>query len=755
MSFFQNRFCKLIPGVSDIFGKVGAENIVKKGTDLLKKAPGMEPVSKEELFYIMETKGHLRDLEKKILSMQAGVARNELFLKIVSGNDKSPVVKKTIEFIINDEIEEAEEEVRRAMEEDPEETKRIVEKYAMSLPQILRAVESEEITVDEGTLRAEPFFKKNPFVLEASKQTGFGVDKMASVAAGVFIKTKEMPRSSTDLIGGLMDGMRSMMSLGVTKNAAKKIGIEKSTIRSVYGINVFEFSEIVKTLKEEISEDLFSGSVGEEDKKKLEKRLKNRSVHSTERRVINFILKNRNNPDEISKLYQYVVDENNIENTLSEIDKTFRKGGSLDGEKLSESEIRKKSVAYFQNELTIGKMLKTKFSVKENRETLASYTLASLFYTMPRAMRGNMRLKTINAIFTDKGVKGMTAEMQRRVKGSWFLGKKNAFNRYIKTIQAEKMYGYSAKGAEAGGDMTKMNKGIKAASRTTGMMRKLLGPGMLAASEVYNVSTNRSTVQESVGRFAGGILRFVPIIGTGLDFTEAISGSDQLNGQKLTGTERLARTGWGVLGLIGDFAMLIPGFGIAIKGSISSARVTRLARGSSRVVRTTALGVGVGAGVVAPLVSSKEMRGAVGAIGTIGVTGAKGVRAAFRLLTGPGGGALDADIAMSQFKDATVKLTKKGAKKVTETTKALTKKTKEFMEKYDDTIGSWGADAKARFTEYMGDKEQSSKLDSIKKMMDEKQYRIEDIFSDNTLSTVERHKKMSEYIENAKGGGEN
>lgn len=754
MSFLPNRFCKLIPGVGDFLGKIGSEKITKS-VNLLNKVPGMEPIKKEELFYIMETKGNLHDLEERILKMQASVARQDLFLRIISGGDENPVVKKTVEFIMNNKIEEAEEEVRRAMEENPEETKKIIERYSMSLPQILKAVESEEMLPEEGALKAQPFFEKNPFVLEASKQTGFEVDKVASVASGVFIKTKEMPRSSADLIGNLMDSMRGMMNFSITKRASKEIGIEKSTIRSVYGINVFEFSEIVKKLKEEIGENLFSGAVNEENEEELKKRLKDKSVHSTERRVINFILKNRNNPGEIHKLYEYVMDEKNIKIALKEIGKTFRKAGIRDERKLSESEIKEKSVAYFEKDLTVGKMLKTKFSLKKDRETLASYTLASMFYTMPKAFRANIHLKTLHALFRDpKRVAGL----QKMVGESWFLGRRAAFKRGIETIKAEKMYGFTDKGAELSTEIKKTGKGVRRIGGS-GRMLKLLGPGMLAASEVYNVSTGRSTVQGSVGRFAGGMLRFVPVVGTGLDFSEAISGEDQLNGQKLTTTERVARVGWGVLGAISDVAMLIPGLGVFAKTAFLGARAARITKAArlakaTKILRYGSLSVGVGAGVVAPLVMSPEMRGAVGAMGTIGVTGAKGVRSALRLLTGPGGGALDADIALSQYKKATVNLAKKGAKKIKETAKSLKEKTEEFLEKHDNVIGSWGTDTKARFAKYMEDKKQFSKLDNIKKIMEREPYVIEEIFSDNSLSTTKRHEIMSEYIESNKKGKE-
>ncbi len=752
MLFINKRFCRFLPKVRESLGTF--TDAMDQGEEMLSNPPILQAITKERLFYEMETKGNLKDLARQIVLQESQIQRQELSRRVTGDTPENTLANDVIDLIQQQKLADAESKVREEMRKNPAETKKILANYQLSLDQILLRFQAKEMTRDEAMLASQQALLKNPLIAQASKETGFPVEALAAGASGVFLDTERIPENPWDMVKGIQSSMEGLMHFRVAKRAAEKINVQESSIRAVYSINAQKFVGIVKMLKNMIDPSLPGSFVSESMKQKIQANLDNPSLDSDERRVMNFLLKDRGNSQELKKLYEYVGGRENIEFTLSEIDKTFEKKASLEKEAVSRSEIRRRSQDFFRENVDVGTMLKYKFQLKEDRETLASYTMASAFGTLPRAFQGQLRLRSMTGFF-DKLAKNPDAaeEFTKLFKDTWKLNRGTFLKTQIEAEEFRKLGKASTQGAAEIGTVSE--KAGKAARKTAGMGRylKLVGPGMLVASEVYNVSTGRSTLPETVGRVAGGMLRFVPIVGTALDFTEAITGKDQINGQKLNRTERLARAGWGVLGALGDVAMLIPGAGslyswrhfcrTSCEGSPccrsgnqdSSNR--RFGRWHWRRRRST-----VG--------RSPEMRGAVGVTGAIAVKTTEATFGAIRLMAGPSGGAADMDVAMASIKEKTGNTVKRASEAVADTTENV-------LKKYDITVAAWGAGSFAALKTYFKNPKNLPQLSEVKSILEKDKSKIAElkkIFTDPSLSIDKRHQQMKDFIERSKKSGE-
>ena len=166
-----------------------------------------------------------------------------------------------------------------------------------------------------------------------------------------------------------------------------------------------------------------------------------------------------------------------------------------------------------------------------------------------------------------------------------------------------------------------------------------------------------------------------------------------MNGQKLQDSERIARAGWGVVGLVSDVAMLIPFAGPLIKAGTMSLRAASLAK----YARIGGLGVGVGMGV-SPLLVSESGREAMGAGATVAAGTAKATIGAIRLLSGSEGGAGDMMVATAKMKESVKELAGKAKEAVVEGASQLNEMKGKLSENVSKMVDRFAPALRDRFS---------------------------------------------------------
>jgi hypothetical protein len=733
--FFYSRFCKLgldpigFGGLNDVVKATMPEEI--EGVTEPQKELFVRPVTWERILAEFETNQNLRSLQEELVKHQAVIQRQDLLGKILAdSSNQNNETKVIIDLLMQEDqtngIERAEQMVRSFQKEHATEYHAAVERYNNDPRVIREKLLAGELSETEANVLLQKALEKHPTITKLASKLGLEMTAVSGFVAGAFAKTGKIPQSTTELLWAMRDGAESLLNYKTLGRAAEKMQVKDEDLRSVYGMNIGVFTT---TIEECITY--------KDDKESLQKLLDTPGKSADARRIIKRFLSG--DSSQISGLTQVsnAIAEKK-EQALKELDKTFTHNAAKEGLPISATQVRQKSLDFFRNDLTVARMMTLLYSLKEDRETLLSYTTASLLATLPKGLSALSKLHGWERILNKPD---LIAHLTEGGSDMSRLGRMRGLSRAVQEGALMHSHGYRLDQAASAAQHSSTQKTI-AKSHGFGKALRYLGVGGLAATEIYNVQTGRSKVEESLPRFAGGMLRFVPLIGTGLDFTEAFSGQDQLNGQKLTSTERISRFGWGIVGGISDVLMLVPGVGLLGKGAVASLRGASLAKAAART-RTLAMGAGIGMGV-APILVAPEGRAAVGAAVTVGVGTASASLGLLKLLGGTGeSGAGDLMVATTEMEKNMKRGIQSATTKTAETVRSAAEATKHGWEalrgELERKLADWNSDSRNRLMDNVQRMSDTDRTEVLEALDDEKiSDKIREATLDVTLADSDR-----------------